>query len=54
MHFTIADEKAYRIETDIEQRAAACNFDGEALAKNFVTFFDNLFKEATEIKLNEI
>ena len=29
VHFTIADEKAYRIETDIKQRAAACNFDGQ-------------------------
>lgn len=54
VHFTIVDEKAYRIETDIEQRAAACNFDGKALAKSFATFFDELFQSATEVKLNEI
>ena len=54
VHFTIADEKAYRIETDIEQRAAACNFDGGMLAKNFATFFDKIFQEAKEVKLNEI
>lgn len=54
VHFTIADEKAYRVETDTVQRAAACNFGGEALAKNFVAFFENLFKEASEINLNQI
>ncbi|MBD5297074.1 MAG: hypothetical protein HDS21_03235 [Bacteroides sp.] len=54
VHFTIADERAYRIETDIKERTAACNFDGETLAKKFATFFDNIFSEATEIKLNEI
>lgn len=54
VHFTIVDEKAYRIETDIDKRSAACNFDGEALSKNFVSFFDNIFNKAIEIKLDEI
>lgn len=53
VHFTIGDEKSYRIETDIEKRTAECNFNNPVLAKTIADFFDMLFdKEDTkEIQL---
>lgn len=53
IHFTVADEKAYRIETDIEKRTAECNFNNPTLAKGMITFFDGLFvrEDAHEIDL---
>ena len=43
VHFTIGDDKAYRIETDIENRTAECNFNNPNLAKATADFFDRLF-----------
>ena len=43
VHFTIGDDKAYRIETDIENRTAECNFNNPNLAKATADFFDSLF-----------
>ena len=43
VHFTIGDEKSYRIETDIEKRTAECNFNNPTLAKDTADFFDFLF-----------
>lgn len=53
IHFTVADNKAYRIETDIEKRTAECNFNNPNLAKDTTTFFDKLFirGDAKEIDL---
>lgn len=53
VHFTIGDEKAYRIETDIEKRTAECNFNNPELAKSTAEFFDMLFnrEDAKEINL---
>lgn len=53
IHFTVADEKSYRIETDIEKRTAECNFNNPNLAKGMTTFFDGLFvrEDAKEIDL---
>lgn len=53
VHFTVGDENAYRIETDIEKRTAECNFNNPALAKETATFFDSLFNrwDAKEINL---
>lgn len=53
IHFTVADEKSYRIETDIEKRTAECNFNNPNLAKGITTFFDGLFlrEDAKEIDL---
>lgn len=53
VHFTIGDEKAYRIETDIEKRTAECNFNNPELAKTTSDFFDMLFlrEDAKEINL---
>ena len=53
VHFTIGDEKAYRIETDIEKRTAECNFNNPDIAKTTADFFDTLFnrEDAKEINL---
>lgn len=44
IHFTVGDNKAYRIETDIEKRTAECNFNSPQVAKGIADFFDKLFK----------
>ncbi len=56
VHFTVADNKAYRIETDIEKRTAECNFNSPDLAKGITSFFDQLFsrEDAREIDLMKI
>lgn len=56
VHFTVADNKAYRIETDIEKRTAECNFNNPDLAKGITSFFDQLFsrEDAREIDLMKI
>ena len=53
VHFTLGDNKAYRIETDIEKRTAECNFNNPELATETVDFFDHLFNrdDAKEIDL---
>ncbi|WP_418869325.1 hypothetical protein [Segatella hominis] len=53
IHFTVADEKAYRIETDIEKRTAECNFNNPILAQGMTTFFEGLFarEDTKEIDL---
>jgi hypothetical protein len=43
IHFTVADENAYRIETNIEQRSATCNFNNPRDAKVLVELFDRLY-----------
>ena len=42
IHFTVADGKAYRLETDIEQRTAECSFNNPLMAKAISDFFDKL------------
>lgn len=54
VHFTIADRKSYRIEMDINERRAACNFNDPELCENFVTVFDSMFCEAKHFNLFEI
>ncbi len=54
VHFTIADNKGYRIETDVEKRTAMCNFNNPEFAEPTVQFFDHIFNAAKEIKLLHI
>ena len=42
IHFTIGDDCAYRVETDIEKKTAKCNFNNPSASKNLITFFDAL------------
>ena len=58
VHFTVGDNMAYRIETDIENRTALCNFNNPELAEKTAVFFDELFnredvKDVDIIKLFE-
>lgn len=52
VHFTIGDEKAYRIETDTEKRTAECNFNNPELAKTTADFFDMLFNKEENKEIN--
>lgn len=56
VHFTIGDRNSYRLETDIENRTAICNFNDTDRSSVLADFFDKLFasKEAKEIDLSEI
>ena len=53
IHFTVGDEIAYRIETDIKQRSAQCCMNGIDTANMTVEFFDGLFdsEESKEVDL---
>lgn len=54
VHFTVGDENAYRVETDIEKRTANCNFNHPEGAKNLIDFFDQIERsQAERIDLNE-
>lgn len=46
VHFTIADNKGYRIETDTQKRTARCNFNNPEEAKGVIAFFDDVFNSA--------
>lgn len=52
VHFTIGDDRAYRIETDIEKRTAECNFNNPSLAKATADFFDVLFEKENTKEVN--
>ncbi|MBW4712497.1 hypothetical protein KZY63_06910 [Prevotella histicola] len=54
IHFTIGDECAYRIETDIDKRTAQCNFNNPEFAEKIVKFFDNHFDREDAHELNII
>ena len=52
VHFTIADNNAYRIETDTEKRTANCNFNNEEVGKGLVEFFDNIFNNVSSKEID--
>jgi hypothetical protein len=56
LHFTVVDENAYRIETDVEERSATCNFNNPENAKVLVKLFDELYEsiEPAQIDLSSI
>lgn len=43
VHFTIGDEKSYRLEIDTEERTAICDFCDEKTASGLAVFFDGIF-----------
>ena len=53
IHFTVGDKKAYRIETNTEQRSAECSMNNVDIATNTAEFFDELFNnpKATEVNI---
>lgn len=52
VHFTIADDKGFRIETDVEKRTARCNFNNQKEAGNTVQFFDAVFNSPSSEDIN--
>jgi hypothetical protein len=56
VHFTIADENAYRIETDIENRTAVCNMNNPDIAKAYIAIFDEIFSQdySVQVQLNDM
>ena len=42
-HFTVSDDRAFRLETDIEKHMAFGNFNSEVSAKNLREVFDKMF-----------
>jgi hypothetical protein len=56
IHFTVGDDKSYRIETDIESRTAECNLNNPNIAKIYIEFFDKKFAQdnAPDINISEL
>ena len=42
-HFIVADQKAYRYETDAKEYKALCNFNDEELSKQLIELFTRAF-----------
>lgn len=47
VHFCVADERMYRLETDIQKRTAICNFGDEETANKLANAFWNGFNAKT-------
>lgn len=43
VHFAIADDTAYRLETDVVERTAQCNFNNATIAAKLIEVFDKVF-----------
>lgn len=54
VHFTIADDKGFRIETDVEKRTARCNFNNPEEATSTAEFFDGVFNSPNSSSINLI
>ena len=52
VHFTIADDKGFRIETDVEKRTARCNFNNPEEAAPTADFFDSVFNNPSSSVIN--
>lgn len=53
VHFTVADDKMYRVEDNIDTFVAFGNFNDEKTAKSLNTIFDNIFTVSEPISLNK-
>lgn len=54
VHFTLGDDRAYRLEVDIEKRESRCNFNSaDGLVGKMAKAFDNMFADeaSTDIEL---
>lgn len=52
VHFTVADHKGYRLETDTEERSAQCSVDDPSLASAIADFFDGIFNDVASKEIN--
>lgn len=49
IHFTVVDDKSYRIETDVKERSATCNYNNPNMALNLKSIFLEVMDSSTEI-----
>lgn len=54
VHFTVGDNVAYRLETDIVNRKAECSFNSPMFAKTLSDFFDSIYDTASEIDIKKL
>ena len=54
VHFTIGDDNAYRLETDIQKRTAICNFNSPDRVKGLIDFFDKIIKSSESVNIQEV
>lgn len=52
IHFTVGDEMAYRIETDIHDRKAVGSMNRPEVAASLAAFFDDLFNSDQSKEIN--
>ncbi len=52
VHFTVADHKGYRLETDTNERSAQCSVDDPLLASAIADFFDGIFTAPASKEIN--
>lgn len=52
IHFTIGDDKAYRIETNIESRTAECCMNGPEVSNMTVEFYDKMFNDENAVEVD--
>ena len=43
VHFAVADDAAYRLEIDVVERTAQCNFNNATIAAKLIKVFDSVF-----------
>ncbi|MDR1729992.1 MAG: hypothetical protein LBR52_04950 [Prevotellaceae bacterium] len=48
IHFTVIDNNAYRIETNIEQRSATGSFNNEEVAVGLIRIFDDIYQNKSQ------
>ena len=49
-HFCTADSRMYRIETDITNRKAECNFGDKSTTEFLERIFDEAFRQGTKVE----
>jgi hypothetical protein len=54
VHFTIGDDVAYRLETDIEKRTAICNFNNPEKVKILIDLFERIKSTAQVVNINKV
>ncbi|MDD5183843.1 MAG: hypothetical protein PHS84_01120 [Paludibacter sp.] len=51
VHFTVADDKSYRLETDTIKKKARCNFNSPETTKLLNKLFEKIFNNSASLKL---
>lgn len=54
VHFTTGDDHMFRIETNLKERKAKCNFNSPKVVEKANTLFDSVFQESNDLNLREV